>query len=216
MKAIEEIRDKVLGDVFDYTQLMHILSHYSKPHDVVTILLKQQQIIRIKKGLYIFGSVYQHSVVSLEYIANIIYGPSVISLDYALSWYGLIPERVNTITSLTTGRSREFNTPLSKFTYCQLSKKRFSTGIMRQSNQSGSFLIANPLKALSDKVWTDSRFKPNSVSSYSNYLFMDLRIDETILKSFIDPTTLDNIGKAYSTRKINWLVEFLLNYSKIN
>ncbi len=48
---------------------------------------------------------------SREILANLIYGPSCISLEYALQYYGMIPERVEAVTSVTVGRSRKFSTP---------------------------------------------------------------------------------------------------------
>ena len=34
-------------------------------------------------------------------LANVLYAPSYVSFDYALSYYGMIPERVHEITSAT-------------------------------------------------------------------------------------------------------------------
>ena len=45
------------------------------------------------------------------FIANKLYQPSYISLETALSHYGMIPETVYTITSVTTKASREFINP---------------------------------------------------------------------------------------------------------
>ncbi len=115
MIPIEQIRSQIEGDVFDYSQLMLALSNYRKPRDSVSSLLKRGHIIRVRKGLYVFGQIWRRTPLALEHLANLVYGPSAISLDYALAWYGLIPERVNTITSITTGRSRQFLTPLGIF-----------------------------------------------------------------------------------------------------
>ena len=41
------------------------------------------------------------SPLSREVLANLIYGPSYISLEYGLQHYGLIPERVEIVTSVT-------------------------------------------------------------------------------------------------------------------
>ena len=212
MIPIEIIRNRIDGDVFDYTQLMSVLSQYRKPRDTVTSLLKRGHIIRLRKGLYVFGPVWRRTPLVPEPLANLIYGPSAISLDYSLSWYGLIPERVTLITSITTGRSRMFLTPAGNFSYTPLSAKRFSAGLTLQSSPAGNFLMAEPLKALADKVWTDSRFRPTSPVSYEDYLFGDLRIEEDALAPFIKKEEIVAIGQAYSTRKILWLMEYLLKY----
>ena len=77
-----------------------------------------------------------------EYLANLIYGPSYISLDYALSLHGLIPERVETITSVTTRRSRHFDTPFGTFSYRMLNGRRYAVGVLLESaDQGGDVLV---------------------------------------------------------------------------
>lgn len=210
MIPIEQVRNQIEGEIFDYSQLMLALSHYRKPRDSVSTLLKRGRIIRVRKGLYIFGPMWRRTPLALEPLANLVYGPSAISIDYALSWYGLIPERVTTITSTTTGRSREFLTPVGHFSYAQLSGNRFSVGLIRHSSPGGSLLMAEPLKALADKVWTDNRFKPTSTASYTDYLFADLRIDEDTLAPLIVSDRISVIEQAYATRKVLWLMSYLL------
>jgi hypothetical protein len=68
-------------------------------------LLRRKDIIRVKKGLYIFGETYARRPFSREVLANVIYGPSYVSLDYALHYHGLIPERVEAVISIP-GRTR--------------------------------------------------------------------------------------------------------------
>lgn len=210
MIPIEQVRNQIEGEIFDYSQLMLALSHYRKPRDSVSTLLKRGRIIRVRKGLYVFGPMWRRTPLALEPLANLVYGPSAISIDYALSWYGLIPERVTTITSTTTGRSREFLTPVGHFSYAQLSGNRFSVGLIRHSSPGGSLLMAEPLKALADKVWTDNRFKPTSTASYTDYLFADLRIDEDTLAPLIVSDRISVIEQAYATRKVLWLMSYLL------
>lgn len=212
---IELIRSKIEGDLFDYSQLMIVLSHYSKPRDTVSSLLKRGQIIRVRKGLYIFGTIWRRNTLAPELLANLIYGPSAISLDYCLAWHGLIPERVNTITSITTGRSHDFLTPTGNFSYTHLSGRRFSAGLVQHKTSSGNFIMAEPLKALADKVWTDKRFKPTSTASYSDYIFKDLRIDEIALDALIKQDRMIVIEKAYATRKVLWLMEYLTKRFKV-
>ena len=209
MSAFEQIRQQVKGELFSYTELMFFLSDYKKPRDVVSRLLLTGRIIRIKKGLYMFGQTWRKESVSLEYAANLIYGPSAISLEYALGFYGLIPEKVNTITSVCVGRSRSYHTPLGHFSYSQMIPERFAVSMSLQKTIQGNFFMASPLKALADKVWTDSRFQPSSVSAYAEYLFEDLRIDETELPRWISFSEMDLIEAAYKTRKTSWLIHFL-------
>ena len=209
MRAIEQIRQLIEKDVFDYTQLMHVLAEYSKPRDAVSSLLRKEQIIRVRKGLYVFGELWRRQPISRKMLANLVYGPSILSLDYALAWYGLIPEHVDALTSISSGRSRHFNTPLGSFSYTHLSQERFTFGATIQKSNTGNWLITEPIKALADKVWTDKRFQPTSPASYADYLFEDLRIDEATLAGYYNKLNMNNLRQAYSTRKVTWMVEFL-------
>ena len=209
MRAIEHIRQLIEKDVFDYTQLIHVLAEYRKPRDVVSALLRKEQIIRVRKGLYVFGELWRRQPISREMLANLVYGPSILSINYALAWYGLIPERAYVLTSITSGRSRNFNTPLGRFSYTHLSLKRFGFGATIQKSNTGNWLITEPIKALADKVWTDKRFQPTSQASFADYLFEDLRIDEATLARFYNKFNMNNLVRSYSTRKVSWMVEFL-------
>lgn len=214
MRAIENIRQKIEQEVFDYTQLISLLDEYKKPRDVISSLLQNQEIVRIRKGLYIFGALWRRNQIPIELLANLIYGPSFIGLDYALSYYGLIPEKVKTITSITSGRSRSFDTPIGRFSYTQISKERFPLGAEIKNSGQGNWLITEPLKTLADKVWTDKRFKPTSVSTYNSYLYDDLRIDRITLKEYFNIEKLQQIKTVYKSRKIDWLIEFLIKSLK--
>lgn len=208
MSAIELIRKSVTAEVFDYTQLMHVLGNYTKPRDVVTNLLRKGQLVRIRKGLYIFGPEWRKQDIPHEILANLIYGPSVISLEYALSWHGLIPEKVFTITSVSSGRSRVFETPAGRYSYSQQSSRRLSHGFSLQKTSSGNWLLADPLKSLADKICADRSFNPGLLSSFSSYLFDDLRIDENDLAGYCDFHSLNALAEIYATRKIDRMVKF--------
>src|SRR5437870_3006083 len=92
------IRKKAINEEIDYNFLISCLQDYSAPRDVITRLLDKKDIIRVKKGLYVFGENHRRRLIHLEVLANQIYGPSYVSREYALQYYGLIPEGVNEIT----------------------------------------------------------------------------------------------------------------------
>jgi predicted transcriptional regulator of viral defense system len=205
---IAKLRRNIRGEVFDYHALLDVLSDYRKPRDRITRLLASGNIIRIKKGLYCFGEAFRKEPLSREYMANLIYGPSYVSLDYALSFHGLIPERVETVTSVTTRRSRFFNTPFGTYSYRMLNHRRYAVGAMFEKTGNTPFLVASPEKALADKVWADKRFNGLRVSEYEAYLYRDLRIDRQAIRYF-DHLRLQAVATAYGSAKINKLVHFL-------
>lgn len=208
MISIIDIRAKIQEDIFDYQQLNELLSIYNNPRDRISRLLKSGEIIRIRKGLYTFAEALRRGPVCRELLANLIYGPSYITADYALSYYGFIPERVETVTSVTIGRSRSFHTPLGTFSYRNYAEHLYSPGITIEPHGRLSFLIATPEKALIDKVWLDKRFKGRSKSSYRDYLTDDLRIDYNHL-SEINPDRFKEISTAIKCKKIDALYAYL-------
>ena len=208
MRLLGLIRRKVSGEIFDYQVLLDALSGYAKPRDKITRLLADGAIVRIKKGLYCFGEAFRRVLLSREHLANLVYGPSYVSLDYALSFHGLIPETVHAVTSVTTGRSREFDTPLGVFSYRMLSGPRYSVGARLEAVGHQSFLMATPEKALADKVWTDKRFDGVTVSGFGAYLLDDLRIDPEALAG-LDRSRVQSIAQSYASPKIHNLVRYL-------
>src|SRR5262249_36615340 len=142
---------KTSREIFDYGFLMSQLGDYQAPRDKITRLLRTGHIIRVKKGLYVFGENDRRSPVDRMLLANLLYGPSYISQRYALAFYGLIPERVQTVTSMTTQRHKYYETPFGLFEYLHLSQKRFTVGVdWIKINEAEHCLVASPEKALAD------------------------------------------------------------------
>lgn len=204
------IRAQIDRDVFDYQQLTNCLRRYSKPRDKISRLLSRGELIRIKKGLYTFGEPYRRGPISRGLLANLIYGPSYVSLEYALSYHGLVPERVEMVTSVTTGRSREYETPFGTFSYRRLSRNRYAIGAMLERTGEVSFLIASPEKALADKVWVDKRFHGTSLLDYGTFLQEDLRMDISRLAS-LRTERFEAIARCYESRKIRSLVRYIMS-----
>lgn len=203
---ITQIRRDIPREVFDYQVLLEALSGYSKPRDKITKLLRSGAVVRIKKGLYCFGESLRKEAMSREYVANLIYGPSYVSLDYALSYHGLVPERVETITSVTTQRSRRFQTPLGSFSYRMLKGSRYALGASLESVGNTTFLMATAEKALVDKGTSGL-----GVAGYAGYLSDDLRIEQEAPGN-LDRSRLQEIALAYSSVKINNLLKCLKSF----
>ena len=205
---IVSIRKLIPFDVFDYTVLVSALSEYSKARDKITKLLDSGNIVRIKKGLYCFAETLRKHALSREYLANLIYGPSYVSLEYAMAYHGLIPERVNIVISVTTRRSRDFDTPFGRFSYRRMTENRYNCAADLAESAGISFLMATPEKALTDKVWTDKRLTNPSVSEIEEYLIDDLRLDPERLAELAGER-LRRIGLAFSSRKIDNLIRYV-------
>ena len=111
------------------------------------------KIIRIHKGLYTLAEPYRKADCQPFCIANSLKQASYVSLHSALSWYGMIPEFVPTVTSITTGRPQTIETPIGRFEFRHVSKKHF-WGYQQTELKSGqNAFIARPEKALLDLVY---------------------------------------------------------------
>ncbi len=85
-------------------------------------------------------------------IANKLYRPSYVSLESALSFYGLIPEGVFRIQSITTLKTNAFNTPVGGFDYRSI-KPQCYFGYRLAPLRNGHYLIAELEKAMLDFLY---------------------------------------------------------------
>src|SRR6202022_2922890 len=158
---------------------------YKRPNDKVHALLQEGILVPIKKGLYIAGPAVNAGKPEPFLLANHILGPSYVSSDTALSYYGLIPERVYEITSMTTKAPRKYKTSMGLFSYTHLRLPYYSFGIRQVKLSDDKYvLVAAPEKALFDKVVTTAGILFRSPQMVRNYLLDDLRMDEDNLKDF--------------------------------
>lgn len=207
MSIFGVIRGKIKTEEFDYESLMQTLKHYKKPRDAITRFLRDGSIIRVKKGLYVFGENYRRGVICKESLANLIYGPSYISLEYALSYYGLIPERVEQITSMTPLRSKTFQTPVGIFDYVHLLPRKMAVGVtVVEADSHHQFLIATPEKALADRI---SFYKNlTSTQDVRSLVCGGLRIEEEMLAKLRIPL-LKEIEQIYRNPAVTYLSQFV-------
>lgn len=81
-------------------------------------------ITKIRNGWYTFADEPVDEQLSW-YAANRIYPHSYISLETALSYYGFIPEGVFQVTSCSTLKTNQFDTPLGNFRYRHIKPSLF-------------------------------------------------------------------------------------------
>ena len=135
------------------------------------------KIIRLKKGLYVVDPSVSRVALSTELIANHIYAPSYVSMSSALRYYGLIPETVYTIQSMTIKHSRSFETPIGRFDYTFINREAFHIGITSINKQSYAFLMATPEKALCDLIANSPHVNLRYAKDVEVYLEDDIRMD---------------------------------------
>jgi len=194
-----ELRNRIGREEFDYQTLISALSGYASPRDRVTALLRSGVIVRVKKGLYVFGKDYRHEPYCRELLANLAYGPSFVSLDTALGFHGLIPERVEAMMSVTSGRARRFDTPVGLFIYRPT--PCLSVGVERAGQGDSRFLIAVPERALADRIRDDRPAGGRTRKEMERYLFENLRLDANDVRG-MDAGFMEEFAIALGSRKV--------------
>lgn len=107
--------------------------------------IKRGIVSRLKKGLYMLAGVSTQDF----YIANRLCAPSYVSLETALSYHGVIPETVYTITSVTTGRAHERSVLKTQFRFQHIPIRAF-TGYTPLVQGDCTVFVADAEKALVD------------------------------------------------------------------
>lgn len=167
---------------FSHGALLPLLADYRRPNDKIAALLACGDLVQLRRGLYLLGTALRAGPVSLPLVANVLFGPSYVSLDFALSWHALIPEGVAEVSSVTPRRTREWVTPMGRFSYTHLPLAVYGAGVqMAKTPQGAHFLIASPEKALCDKVLLTRNLNAVSVVSMQAYLLEDLRMEPQAL-----------------------------------
>ncbi len=164
--------------------LVSIFKDYERPNDKIYQLAKEGVIQSIKKGLYVVGPALNIDRKPEPFLlANHILGPSYVSVETALSYHGLIPERVYEIASMTTQAPRKFNTPLGTFTYTRLPLPYYAFGIRSEKLADDQYaMVASPEKALCDKIITTSGLLFRSKKAAKEFLLENMRMDEDALR----------------------------------
>lgn len=161
----------------DYFALESLLTDYASPRHKIADLVNAGKLIRLKRGLYVVSPAVSGQLLSTELIANHLYGPSYVSMESALRYYGLIPESVYVVQSMTMKRSRQFKNSLALFDYTFCSDDYFPLGIRLEQKETCTFMIASPEKALCDLVSYTPYVRARSLKSLLLYLEEDIRLD---------------------------------------
>jgi len=204
-----QLRRGIGREEFDHPKLTSVLSSYDAVDQKINELIKSGTIIRVKKGLYVFGPDVRDAPICRESLANLIYGPSCISLEYALAYHGLIPERVETVTSVTPKRDKEFNTPVGRFTYRLLNISKFPHGVTQEwIDEQHPILIASPEKALCDYVLLNNVPAFPDRKDAVDFLQNDLRIGRENWDRF-DIKQMIQLNQHYKNQNIARIIEVL-------
>lgn len=163
---------------------------------------KKGYLVKIKQGFYALSDQDINQSFSFL-VANRIYHPSYISLEKALKYYGLIPEEVFQITSVSTKKTTEFDTSVGNFGYRHISPKLFWGYKLVKTNNS-RFLIAEPEKAILDYLYLSPRLKTADD-------FDGMRINTDSFAEYIDIKKFQKYLEAFNNKALTKRANTLLN-----
>lgn len=199
-----------LPSILDTSTIKGYYPHHRRINDKISYMIDKQELIPLMKGKYVAGEAYRNGLISDYSIANALYGPSYISAYTALSYYQLIPERVEIIESVTIQRSKSIDTPLGVFQYYKVPNKSFHVGIDHNKKGKVGYLIGSPTKAVIDALWIDKPDHISGAKAMESHLLQNMRIDEHLLKDL----NLQTIQKCMDLGKKKRLLGCLLKLAK--
>ena len=193
-----------------FAEVASLFPDIKSKHDKISAMEKRGELLRLKRGWYGVQPNMTEQRHSEFLIANHLYGPSYISLQSALRFYGLIPEAVFTICSMTTKRSWISYNSMAWFEYVHINEKAFSIGIREETLTNGtSFLIATPEKALCDLISDISHLNLRYRDEILVWLEEDVRFDMDELFRF-DTSIMREYAKVGPKKNmINQLIKII-------
>ena len=176
---------------------------YANPLDKIKRDADKGVIIRLAKGIYETDKNTEPCL-----LASSILSPSYLSFDWALSFYGLIPERVFAITSASLGlkKNKTFENQFGRYEYTDIPVEAFSEGLTYLENSEYAAKIAMKEKAICDSLCKWRVVK--NVKELKELLFEDKRIDEDEF-ALCDFELMKRLAKLYNKTNLKLLIKLI-------
>jgi predicted transcriptional regulator of viral defense system len=145
---------QLVGDLpwFDFATVLQLSG---EPRQNLRVRLyewrKAGKLLSLRRGMYALAAPYRRMAVHPALLSNQLYRPSYISLHWALSFYGLIPEKTVVYTAATPRVPRTFENDFGVYRYSNLNQN-FFFGYRTVDMNGENVIVANPEKALLD-LW---------------------------------------------------------------
>ena len=152
----------------DYTQFKHkfqnlpvIMSRdlerfFDNPQIMRNQLSRWQRkglVVALRRGMYLLNFKDREIHPDAGFLANQLYGPSYVSLESALNYYGLIPERVAMVSSVTTKKTMRFENAEGDFIYQHIKPQAFQGFTAVRTENGLSLFMAEAEKAVIDFLY---------------------------------------------------------------
>lgn len=166
----------------------------------------KKYITKITRRYYTFSD-FQIDENILFLIANKVYSPSYISSSMALYHYGLIPENVYEITSVSTRKTKNITSQIADFSYQKIQKKLFwGYSLIEYENQ--YLKIAEIEKALLDYFYLNPDLKTKAD-------FLELRINQETFKEKVDLLKFEKYLKMFENKALSKRIKIFLEIINI-
>ena len=167
---------------------------------------KKTWVIKLRSKKYIFAD-YNPTNYDLYLIANRLYDPSYVSLELALNHYGVIPEAVMRVTSVTTNKTLSVETKIGIFDYKSLDPRLFF-GYQIITNDGTTYKIASLEKAIVDYFYLNPQ-----VAEVDD--IQGLRFNEELLKEKLNRLELEKIMSVFDSETLNTRISRLTDYLQL-
>lgn len=195
----QDFRSALIDQIcFSHNQIELVFPGFDKKN--LSRWQKKGYIIKLRNGLYTFPEFVDKPGFNY-YFANRIYQPSYISLHYALNFYGVIPEVIKRITSVSTKKSMQFNNTAGVFVYQTVKPNIFFGYEIKEFDQVG-VNIACIEKAIIDFFYLFPFY--NSTEEIEN-----LRFDNDILKNDVKLDKLNDYLLIINQKSLNQRISLM-------
>lgn len=199
-----QFREKLLPlGCFSIKQIELFFPNYDVNN--ITRWVKMGYLTKLRRGWYAFAECLKERDITLL-IANQLVEPSYISLHYALAYFGMIPESVIQLTSVTTQRTARYDTTIAAFSYHTIAADLYfgyqliPLGSKIQGER--YYRMATPEKALLDLLYLHPEYQ-------SEEDFLQLRLDEDYMQEELNIDRLNEYLKRWDSQKLTKRVELL-------
>ena len=110
------------------------------------------RVYQLRRGLYALAPPFQKTRPHPFLVANRLRPGSYVSLQSALAFYGMIPEHVARVTSVTAARPAHWRTPLGEYVFRHVKPDLLFGYRLLEVTESQQAFVARPEKTLLDLV----------------------------------------------------------------
>lgn len=123
----------------------------------MTRWVQSKRVYQLRRGLYSLAPPFRRTKPHPYLVANRMVRASYVSCQSALAHYGLIPEHVQVVVSVTTGRPARWENQLGVFVFRHIKPDFWRAFQLLSFSEDQSAFVATPEKALLDLAYLQPR-----------------------------------------------------------